>query len=142
MREWLNQNPAMAGLVIAGVLVVAIVIMVLSGSRSDRETDRVFYYDVNAGEIFTAPNTGSPIRAPSDAADAEAFSGYMAAVMGCGSCREEDRFAAYLMRNGQIRAVEGGPWVDAETDPRAIEITQREAAARCVDAPPRRCYPR
>ncbi len=142
MREWLNQNPR-AGLgIVFGAVAIAAIALYFHLAGTDRGVDRVFYYDTHTGELFIAPNEGSPIRGPSDPADGEQRSAYIAHAMGCGTCDEDEIFAAYLRRNGAIRAPEGGPWVDAETDPRAREIrTARHERCEGVGVP-RACYPR
>ncbi len=147
LREKLNSNPQLTMGIVVAVLVVAVLIMVL-GWFGGEEADRAYYFDPQSGEVFTAARQEPPIRAPSDPRTGEERSAYIAEVMGCGTCDEDEVFAIYLRRGDEIRSIEGGPWVSLqdEDDPRLRQIREegREIARqRCEGRErPQPCYPR
>lgn len=92
VRQWLNQHPAMASLLLAVVLLGSVGVATLRGGR-DIPTQQ-WFYDLGTGELFAADgNLLAPIDAPSGPAK-----GLEAAVFSCGDCGDSaQRFIGYFV---------------------------------------------
>ena len=102
LRAALNDHPvatlACVGSVLFASIVVALGTVGSAPAEEGAEAARsAFYYDLNAGELFVAPEQPAPIPAPSGPTADGAPAGVHARVFACGDCRvAENRFIGYL----------------------------------------------
>lgn len=103
MREWMNDNSAVAMIVAAVVLVLALVIVWTTLGGADEsgpppsEDTTVYYYDLNSNELFPGPKDAiPPIDAPSGTPYKGGPAGVRAYVFTCGACNPDDWNIVYL----------------------------------------------
>ena len=91
VREWLNNNSAVATLVAVVVLVISLAILVYTGGGGSRVTEiDLYYYDLNTGELFTASSRLiPPIEAPSGPTPEGEPAGVRAYLYSCSDCDDE-----------------------------------------------------
>lgn len=109
IREAINKNPALGGVVVAGFLVLAVVVYFLMQTKEIDPYDRsqLWYYDLNTGKPF-AMAYSEKVEAPPNEAPSGPLTedngllkkGEPAGVrlhrFGCGGCKEGEVFDGYL----------------------------------------------
>lgn len=102
-KEWREQNPGLVNAVAAALAVIALLVVAynfgfLTKERNvaDQPLPKLYYYDLNKNELFTAEDELSPIPAPSGPMDGKP-AGVLASVYACGDCANASaRKVAYL----------------------------------------------
>ena len=92
VRQWLNANTRIVGIVAAVVLIGTLLALFRSGNGSGPQppVDEEYYFDLNNGELFTALRDQiPPIDVPSGPHQGEP-GGVRAYVFTCGACRESE----------------------------------------------------
>lgn len=103
IKEWREQNPGTFNLIAAGFAAVALLIAAynLGYLRKDtpvneRPVAKVYFYDLNKGEVFVGDDCLPPVPAPSGPIDGKP-AGVIANVFSCGDCADAStRFVGYL----------------------------------------------
>lgn len=176
----MSHEPGLRGLmqrhgaIVAVAAVIIAVASVFATTRSiigpSRQPADLYYYDLNTGDLFTAPGGAlQPIAAPSS--DADNPSGVRAHVFACGSCDDASvRYVGYitkfnpdvvakvLERNGGVINAEFHQLLDLTADNTLVRSTESDddwrpigsrtgialvtaAQKRCGNATPARCVP-
>jgi len=140
LRETIHQRPGMTtaicAICVAGALSFVFARSDLFTSRSD---NRLYYYDVNAGEIFPGPWAAHDADAPSGGERVIAY------VYTCGDCTNTtDCFIAYLERiDGDSHQVASPAktlqWVTPDSRAAVAIIDRVNTAGQCEM--PRQCSP-
>ena len=155
VRQWFDQHPIV--LVVVAVVVITGCLLRLRQQPAIRSAGKLWFYDLNTGELFESSSEKlPPIDAPSakPAADGRP-AGVIAHVWGCGSCEDKSKwFVAYLETlSPSIGEREPGttpeqlfalpskePKWHSSSSPKADQIFQA-AVARCNGAPFLECQP-
>lgn len=161
IREWLKNNPVIGGAIVAGIMLTAILILVLSllpTNPTPASTPNNYYYDMQSGELFVADvSLIPPIKAPSGG------EGVLAQVYACGECGDDSELFVGILRkyspagkqaiendmppgveNELVRLTdEGSRWVPADSEPgRAYRLQAvADAKAACKGKKPKICFP-
>ncbi len=102
IRKHLQTHPALTTTLIAGCLLISLVIQLYrcTGRITDStQADGVYYYDLAAGKLYTAPGAQIlPVATTSTAKPDNDTGGVIAIVYGCGNCQNaSDRFIGYVI---------------------------------------------
>lgn len=159
LRSFLEQKPVAVVAVCAVLLLVALALSLSLGGRPQPELPRVWFYDLETGDLFAASDELPPIDAPSGAS-----AGVRAHVFACGDCSDPDaRFVGWIetyppetrqawvrlvqetpqnsavppsdlveqaeLGTGQIRSPDGGEWVPYGS--RQAQAIRERAIAQC-----------
>ena len=89
VRKWLRTHPVTISLAAACCLILAVVVTLRS--NQNHEVTHAYYYDLDTGQLFTAPVANTPIINP-----AGKPRGVVAMVFGCGSCAPSNRIVGWL----------------------------------------------
>lgn len=136
LREKLNNNPALAAVIVIAAALAVVLSFVLFGGRGGLpDVVRVYYYDLDRGELFT------------ERTDRDAGAGrgrvVRAAVYGCDGCGPDDIFIGYLIdEEDRIRGLDAEQWHSPSSEA-GLQI-QEAPIQRCRQQGqrPRRCEPR
>lgn len=150
IREWLNRNPAIAGMIAVAVVVVAVIVVTLSSRGPTPLYGALsYYYDLNTATLLVdRAGRETPFETESGPTADGDPAGVRAIVFSCGDCHEEDeRFPAYLRKSGPegqtlIRRPDDARWRSA--NPEVEAAWREEVAERCRQAggSARQCLPR
>lgn len=90
VRDWINNNSAVATVVIIAVLLAALGSLVWRGVPPRVKASQVWFYDATADKLFTAKSTElAPITSP------DGHEAVRAHFYSCGPCTAEARFLGY-----------------------------------------------
>jgi hypothetical protein len=105
LREWLNRNAALVGILATGIVVGSLAFIVYGISSPEAGLgDATYFYDLGSAadkpmdRLFVVRNQLPPIKPPSGKTQPDGTpGGVVAAVFGCGGCgSNNDRFIAFL----------------------------------------------
>ncbi|MEX0777734.1 MAG: hypothetical protein WD042_18680 [Phycisphaeraceae bacterium] len=110
MRDWVNNNSAVVTVGAVVLLLISLAVIVYSTkSSSGVRNYKIYFYDLNSGQLFAEESTKLP---PIDTPTGK-DNGVWAFVYGCGDCSEANRFIGYLqkltpeMKEAQLKAQSG-----------------------------------
>ncbi len=131
MRQWINDNAALAAVVL--VVIVALGIWVMRPSSASG-FEQSYFWDIGAGELVVMPSdTLPPAAAPSGNGQAVA-----AVVMACGSCDDESsHFVARLEKySDEAKQLVEQMATNRPDDPEQVrQLEQQIAAGRFIAEP-------
>jgi hypothetical protein len=90
LRTWLNNNSAVATVLVVAVLLGALASLVLRGRSPRARPTQVYYFDVTTSRLFTASSADLPPITSPDGHEA-----VRAHFFACGPCSREKRFLGY-----------------------------------------------
>lgn len=127
LRKWFRSHPLAVSLATIGCLTLAAVLLLRS--NQNHEVTHAYYYDLDTGQIFSAPLGSTPILTPSGKPR-----GVVAMVFGCGSCAPSQRLLGWLQtsqpqtsmqRVSDTRTDESEPqiqWIAKPPDPSEVPV--------------------
>lgn len=138
VRKWIRSHPLAIGALAIVCLLLTAALMFRSGQYD--EVTHAYYYDLDTGQLFSAPLAATPILTPSGKPR-----GVVAMVLGCGGCSPKKRSIGWLQTsqpesssNPESQWIAKPPeasdspvWFDAES-PQALTII-KQARQRCKD---------